>query len=148
MIPVLEPDSVVVRLVFPADVTRIDRIALGARARRPAARELPVAWVRDRAGRDIAGAAADLATADSAYAVAQPGDVYRLAFDAGAWDGARTFFVAAAGYYIEWARPAWFAAQPRPYAPTPERLVQAMRRWRAAGTDYEEAFYARRVPVD
>jgi hypothetical protein len=148
MIPVLERDSVVVRLAFPADVTRIDRLALGVRARRPAARELPVAWVRDRAGRDIPGATADLAAADSAYAVARPGDAYRLAFDAGPADGARTFFLAATGHYIEWARPSWFQAEVRPYVPTPERLVEAMRRWRAAGTEFEEAFHARRVPIE
>lgn len=148
MIPVLEPDSVVVRIAFPADVTRIDRIALGARARRPAVRELPVAWVRNRAGHDIPRAAADLAAADAAYAVARPGDAYRLGFDAGPWAGARTFFLAATGYYIEWARPSWFQAVSHHYVPTPKRLVEAMRRWRAAGTEFEEAFYARRVPVE
>jgi hypothetical protein len=147
MIPVLERDSVVVRLAFPADVARLDRVALGTRVRRPATREVPVARVEDRAGHDIAGAVADLAHADSAYAVARPGDAYRLAFNVGPWAGARTFFLAATGYYIEWARPSWFHGEARPYVPTPERLVEAMRRWGAAGTAYEEAFYARRVPI-
>jgi hypothetical protein len=147
MIPVLERDSVVVQLAFAADVTRLDRVALGTRVRRPVAREVPVARVLDREGRDIPGAVADLASADSAYAVARPGNAYRLAFDAGSWNGARTFFLAATGYYVEWVRPSWFRDEPRSYLPTPERLVEAMRRWRAAGTEYEEAFYARRVPI-
>jgi hypothetical protein len=147
MIPVLERDSVVVRLTFPLDVTRIDRIALGTRARRTAGVPIPVHRVLDRAGREIPGAVQGLAQADTAYAVAEPGQAYRVEFAVPRWDRPRTFFLAATGYYIEWARPSWFHAERHAYAPTAERLVTAMRRWQRAGAAYEERFYAQRVPV-
>ena len=147
MIPVLERDSVVVRLAFPADLIRIDRIALATHAHRARARAIPVARVVDRAGRELPDAVATLAAADTTYATAQPGDVYQLEFDTGRSAEPRSFFLAARGYYIEWLRPSWMSSAPEPYTGTPERLVQAMRRWRAAGSQFERRFYARRVSV-
>ncbi|MDX1531433.1 MAG: hypothetical protein R3362_07895, partial [Rhodothermales bacterium] len=103
-VPVTEPDSLRLRLRFVADAWRIDRAAVAGAVRRAPIRTHPLAGV---SGAEVPDALERMGRADEAYHVTGPGDRFEVAFEPGPADGARTFFLAGQGYYIEWVRGEW-----------------------------------------
>ena len=62
---------------------------------------------------------------------------------------ARTYFLAAQGYYVEWVRPGWLRS-PRAdhvFAPSDTALAEALGRWRMSQDSLERLFAATRIPV-
>lgn len=138
------------RLSFAADQWRIDRLEVATSVRRPTARVVPLSEVRDAAGGTDPAALQALWVADDAYVVTGPGTSFSARFDVTPvrTGGARTLLLASQGYYTEWIRGDWLRQRPAgAFRPTDEALLSAMHRWRAVQSDYEERFYAARVPV-
>jgi hypothetical protein len=149
--PVPEHDSVRVRLTFPADNWRIDRVELADRFRHAAPIAHHLTDVVDAAGRADTAARASLAAADGRYLETSPGQRFTAQFDVGAAPagGRRTFFVASQGYYTEWVRRGWLLA-PRTtttFVPSDSALSQAIARWRVTQDTLEARFMAARIPV-
>lgn len=151
VVPVLERDSVRLRLSFPADNWRIDRVAVASRFRHPAVTAYPLAEVRDAREQVDTAARASLAAADQRYLVTTGGSRFSVTFATGdAPPGARrTFFLESQGYYSEWVRSGWLTA-PRTtstFRPSDARLGDAIARWRVTQDTLEARFMATRVPV-
>lgn len=157
-IPVLERDSLRVRIVQLTDSWRIDRIAFGLEARRVPARSLQVAEVIGADGQSDEAAAAAIRAPDRMRLSTGPGDRFVMRFhtDAPAGDVARgaatarrTFLLDARGYYTEWIRPEWVrhAASAGPFRPDDDMLVTLVRRWAEVRDDFELRFFETRVPV-
>lgn len=143
-----------VRLFFPVDSWRIDRVAAFAGWRRPEARRIPLDRVVDSAGRPDAAAREALLEADEAYLRTGPGQRFTAVFVAEpAGEGVQqTFFLASQGYYIEWVRGRWLTEgvgtpPTHPFAPNRESLGEAIRRWRVVQPSMEEQFWSTRIPV-
>lgn len=147
-------DPVRIRLAFVVDEWRIDRIQVAARVRRPETTEVPVTEIVVADGSRSGELRALLSAPDEDYVETLPSQRFTARFDVGvsgdgASPGTRTFLVAAQGYYTEWIRPDWIrnAVSPRRFVPSDDALVTALERWRAAKDDFEERFYATRIPV-
>ena len=140
-----------VRLSFTADNWRIDRLAAAGAFRRATPRVLPVAGLQRASGAADTAALAGVREPDERYLVTTPGQRATLRFDAGplAPDSARTFLLASQGYYVEWVRGSWLRAPSRdtPFVPGDAALFSAVRRWRTAQPDFEQRFYASKIPV-
>lgn len=141
-----------VRLRFPADDWRIDRVALAASMRRPVVRVLQLARVTGRGGQaEPEDAYASLLAADSRYLQTGPGQTFVAAWAVGpsAEGTERTFLLAAQGYYTEWIQRAWIAGarDTTAFRPGDAALLRALRRWRQVQDTLERRFYATRVPV-
>ncbi len=140
-----------VRLRFPADDWRIDRVALASSLRRPEVRVLQLARVTDRSGAPEPDAYGSLRAADGRYLETTPGQAFIAAWDVGpSAEGAeRTFFLAAQGYYTEWIQRAWIvgARDTTVFRPGDAALLRALKRWRQVHDTLERRFYATRVPV-
>jgi hypothetical protein len=156
-IPVPVPpgrDSLRIRLSFVPDAWRIDQVALADRVRRSDVRRHPVSTVRldaqDAAPSDAARTR--LARPDHDYWVTRPTDRFWATFDPGPdADGtARSFFLAAQGYYTEWIRREWLRTSPREQglAVSDDTLVDALRRWQRSRPDWEARFHASKLPVE
>ncbi len=152
LVPVpAEGDSLRVRLTFVADNWRIDRAAVATEVRRVTPRRLaPLALSGPDARTDSVALAAVLA-ADGKYLQTSPGDRFTVAWDAGpiAADSARTFLLAAQGYYVEWMRTAWLGRdRTTPDGPPDDALLRrALAAWRVQQADYERRFDRSRIPV-
>jgi hypothetical protein len=152
VVPVLERDSVRVRLSFPADNWRIDRVAVATRFRRPPPVVHVLSEVVDAAGRPDTTARASLAAADGRYLETTAGQRFTAAFEV---DSAppvgvtRTFLLASQGYYTEWVRRGWLVAPraSRTFVPSDTALAEAIARWRVTQDTLEARFMATRVPV-
>jgi len=150
VVPVLESGTVRIRLRFPVDNWRIDRIAVAERFRRA----LPVVYALSAiqvGGHADTSALASLAAADGRYLETSPGQLFDASFRPGppAAMEERTFFLASQGYYTEWVRRGWLAA-PRAahgFVPSDTALAEAVTRWRATQDTLEARFMASRVPV-
>jgi hypothetical protein len=152
VVPVLDRDSVRIRLSFPADNWRIDRVAVAAGFRRPAPIVHPLTLVRDAAERADSAALASLAAPDARYLETTAGQRFTASFDVGTDPPAgvlRTFFLASQGYYTEWVRRGWLAAPrtARTFSPSDSALSEAIARWRVTQDTLEARFMATRVPV-
>ncbi len=151
VVPVLERDSVRMRLAFPADNWRIDRVTVAAAFRRPAPLVVPLAEVRDAADRPDTAARTSLAAADGRYLETSAGQRFTAEFHVeGVPAGtARTFLLASQGYYTEWVRRGWIAAPrvARTFVPSDSALAEAIARWRVSQDTLEARFLATRVPV-
>ena len=151
VVPVLERDSVRIRLTFPADNWRIDRIAVATRFRRATPVEHPLAVVLDAADRPDTTARASLAAADGRYLETSAGQRFTAEFDVeSAPEGvSRTFLLASQGYYTEWVRRGWLVAPraTRTFTPSDTALAEAIVRWRVTQDTLEARFMATRVPV-
>lgn len=151
VLPVPAGDSLRIRLTFVADNWRIDRIAVAGAYRRAAPRSLAPAAIHDaeRLPREDALAAA--AAADARYLITHPGDRFTVGFDAGPLgaDSARTFLLAAQGYYTEWIRTPWLAAErvTFPSLATDSLARMAVQRWVVRQDDFERRFESTRIPV-
>ena len=151
VVPVLEQGRVRLRLTFPMDNWRIDRVSIGTRVERVESQSHPLAEVRNAAERSDTTALAALVRPDGRYLSTSPGQRFTIAFETGsaAADVARTFFLASQGYYTEWMRHDWLAA-PRTahvFVPSDAALLDAMGRWRIAQDTLEARFMATRIPV-
>jgi len=151
VVPATPGDSVRIRLVFPTDNWRIDRIGLASRVRRPSSRMLPLSRVEGGNGAADAQALEALREGDRQYLETRPGQWFRAVWDVGPEpaDSSRTWFLTSQGYYTEWIRGQWLAggSDTTAFAPTDASLVRAMHRWRGMQDSLEARFYASRIPV-
>jgi hypothetical protein len=72
-------------------------------------------------------------------------------FDAGTGAGkSRTFLLSSQGYYTEWIRGSWIqtANAVKPFEPTDEAVLVALRKWAANRDAFEQKFRTARVPVN
>ncbi len=104
LIPVLQRDSVRVRLSFPADNWRIDRLVFAMRARRPVVQTHAFGRLLDAEGRDDSSALASVRLADQRYLRTSPGERFTVIAEVGAAAAgpARSFLIATQGYYEPW----------------------------------------------
>jgi hypothetical protein len=149
IVPALRSASgtVRVRLSFVADDWRIDEISVAERWRRPAVRTISISKsVTADTTQDISAAKA-LREPDEAYVITSPGQSFRAEFDVGTNTAAnRTWFAVSQGYYTEWVRGEWIKkASGKPFTPTNEALVDAIRGWRAKQTTMETQFYNNKI---
>jgi hypothetical protein len=156
-IPVPVPprrDSLRVRLSFVPDAWRIDQVALAGRVRRSDVQRHPVSTIRvdtqDTAPSD--SARTRLARPDHDYWVTLPTDRFWASFEPGPdADGtARSFFLAAQGYYTEWIRREWLRTSPREQglSMSDDTLVDALRQWQRSRPEWEAKFHASKLPVE
>lgn len=152
-IPTLGQDTVRIRLRFPADNWRIDRIGVAGRFRRLHGGPMihPVSIVRDAQERVDTNARSTISAADHRYLEVSSGQRFTVEFQTGVTgsDTARTFFLASQGYYTEWVRSGWLRSprEHRTFTPTDAALAEAIQRWRATQDTLEARFMATRVPV-
>jgi len=150
-VPLLEPDSVRIRLTFLADGWRIDRVAIAEPRPLGAATRLPLTQVTGLSGRVPAGAVDQLGLPDEGYFVTHPGTAVQLEFpglEVGLGASA-TYFLSTQGYYTEWVRPAWIqnAGEGGPFRPDEGTVEELMARWLDQKDWYEQAFFDSRIPV-
>lgn len=140
-------NKVHVRLSFVADDWRIDRISVGSAWRRPAIQNIPVSRVMMPDPAQNAKTITALSQPDEAYLITSPGQSFSVEFDVGRdTNTGRTFLVATQGYYTEWVRGDWIKnASGKPFTPTNDVLVDAIRGWRAKQKSMEALFYTQRI---
>jgi hypothetical protein len=140
-----------VRLRFPADNWRIDRVALARQVSRPSLRAIPLAQLNSLEGSAEPEALAGVIANDERYLQTQAGQAFIARWDVGqAADGQeRTFLLASQGYYIEWVRRGWIASNrdTTTFTPNDGALREAIVRWRSVQDTLEQRFFATRVPV-
>ena len=105
-------DSLHIRLSFVADEFRIDRVAVSRDIRAVEPRSVRIARVIGSGGDQRQDVRDFLNATDDRRLLTQPGDRFFAEFDVGTTSGsddARTYLVAATGYYVEWVRPNWIA---------------------------------------
>lgn len=152
VVPVLSADTVRIRLVYPADNWRFDRIAVARRFRRlpRGATVHPLATVLDALDRQDTTTQQSLAGPDERYLTVASGQRFTAQFKVGRSDDSlRTFFLASQGYYTEWVRNGWLRAprSNRTFTPSDGALLEAIQRWRVTQDTLEARFMATRVPV-
>lgn len=141
-------DSVRVRLSFVADNWRVDEISIAERWRRPSARTVILSRVQTTDPEQADGAAGALREPDEDYLITMPGQAFTAEFDVGRNDtrSERTWFAVSQGYYTEWVRGEWIKnASGKPFAPTNEALVEAVRGWQSKQAAMEKHFYSQRI---
>lgn len=149
VVPAPRHEPARVRLSFPADAWRIDRIAAGA-FRRPEAVIVPLTEVRDAAGEVSPGMLSALAAPDTRYVETSASDHFTAFFRTGTdTAGTTTWFLAWQGYYIEWMRRAWLTQdrEMTPFVPGDAAMSDALHRYRSTRDSTERRFYATRVPL-
>ncbi len=150
LIPVVQRDSVRVRLSFPDDNWRIEGAVFAVQARRPVVRTLPFSRLFDAAGHDDSSALASVRLADQRYLRTSPGERFTVVAEAGtaAAELGRTFLLATQGYYEPWiGRDGLHAARDSPAAESLDaRLLRAIRKWRTVREARERAFAPERSP--
>lgn len=144
-------DSVRLRLSFPLDNWRIDRVALATVVHRPGMRVLPLARVDGGDARPDTSGLSAMRLVDRRYLETRPGQHFTAVWDVGPAPAGkvRTFLLASQGYYTEWIRGNWLATarDTSAFAATDASLVRAMRQWNRSRDSLERRFYASRIPV-
>ena len=144
LIPVVQQDSIRVRLSFPADNWRIDRAVFATRARHPVVRTLAFGRLLDAEGRDDSSALASVRRADQRYLRTSPGERFTVVADVGtpAVEPARTFLIATQGYYEPWiAHDGLRAARDTGAVESFDAgLLKALRQWGTTREARERAF--------
>jgi hypothetical protein len=135
------------RLSFTADDWRIDQIEIADGWRRPSARTIAISSVTVTDPAQAGSTLSALLHPDESYVITSPGQHFDAVFDVGAGDNTeRTWFLASQGYYSEWVRGEWIKkASGKPFAPTREVLLEAIRGWRAQQSSMETRFYDQRI---
>jgi len=148
-----DADSLRLRLSFLPDAWRIDEVAVAHETRRIDPNRHELAAVRTP-GHAPETALADLRAPDHSYWVTRPTDRFWATFEPGSAPDsmARTFFLAAQGYYTEWMRRSWLEGPPRtsstgPFTLTDQDLVNAIQEWATRRPDFEAQFRASKLPV-
>lgn len=143
--------SLKLRLRFPADNWRIDRLALAHEMARPALRTLPLTRLTSLDGQPDSEAFAGVLANDERYLQTQAGQAFIASWDAGAAPSGRerSFLLASQGYYIEWVRRGWIASarDTTTFRPSDSALQKAILRWSQVQDSLEQRFFATRVPV-
>jgi len=151
MVPAPSSGPLRVRLSFPADDWRIDRIAVATAARRAVPRAIPLARAIRSDGRADSAALANLRDPDERYLETSAGQRFDAVFETGSepTDSARTFLLTWEGFYYEWIRRGWLESgrDSTAFRPGAAALTEAQRRWRESQDVMEEQFYHTRVPV-
>ena len=151
VVPVLERDSLRVRLSFAADEWRIDEVGVADLVARPRARTLPVQRLRGLPDSTTARVQRGLRRADEHYVETLPGHRFWISFDAGPAprDSTRTFLLASQGYYSEWLRARWVrtATDTATFKPGAAALDRTFARWREKRDSIDAAFFGSRIPV-
>ncbi|NNF29480.1 MAG: hypothetical protein HKN73_19800 [Gemmatimonadetes bacterium] len=150
-VPVLQEDSLRIRLSFLADEWRIDRVAVGELRSVEARTRLPVVGMTDLTGRSLGQHMASIELPDDEYMTTHPGTAARLEFRGlPPQEGqAVTYFLSTQGYYTEWVRPEWIRAgsgSPR-FKPGDGTIEELMARWSEEKDRYERTFFETRIPV-
>lgn len=148
ILPVLDSDRMRVRLSFVVDNWHIDWVGISPEVHRADARAVPLAEVEVPDKGPLGGALENLASPDQAYVVTRPGEALHARFDVGAVPEGRTrtFLLAAQGYYIEWMRHDWLQeTSPKPFKPSDESLIKAIRLWEAKRDTFQKQFETRIV---
>ena len=141
-------DTVRVRLSFVADNWRIDEIRIAGQWRRPTARTVPLSRLQTADPRQVDGAAKALREPDEDYLITMPGQAFTAEFDVGRTEtgSERTWFAVSQGYYTEWVRGEWIKnASGKPFTPTNEALVEAIRGWQSKQAAMEKHFHSQRI---
>ena len=150
IVPVVTPGVVRIRLTFPMDNWRIDRVAVAHRFRRVNSTAIPLADVLEAEAPNPT-ALASMRAADVRYLQTSPGQRFTAVFRPGSTGSARTrtYFLAAQGYYMEWVRPGWLRAPhaDHPFVPSDTALAEALGRWRMSQDSLETLFAATRIPM-
>jgi hypothetical protein len=151
VVPVLQSDSLRIRLTFAADEWRIDQVSVARQFTRPRPRSISIHSVRATNDSVAAVTRRNLAAADERYVQTSPGERFWASFATGrALAGsARSFLLASQGWYSEWIRGRWIkqATDSVPFKPSAEALDRTFRRWRAQRDSIDRAFFGMRVPV-
>src|SRR6266545_7520 len=151
IVPVLTRDSVRVRLSFPKDNWRIDRVAIASRFHRVTPAVVRLADIEDGVGMSDTTALASMRDADARYLQTSPGQRFTAVFGPTGVNqaGTRTLFLASQGYYIEWMRRNWLRSPhaDRGFTPSDSALARALARWRTSQDSLETLFAATRIPV-
>ena len=150
VVPVLERDSLRVRLTFAADEWRIDEVAIADLIARPRART--VGWDGARTPRQRVGEGpAGPAPRRRALRRDVPGQRFWVSFEAGpATRLARSFLLASQGYYSEWIRASWVrtGTDTARFRPGAAALDRTFSRWRDKRDSIDAAFFATRIPME
>ena len=150
VIPTFGKKHARVRLQFPADNWRIDRIA-AATFERPRAETVRLSSVMRDDGSPDAEAAMRLSQPDQQYLVTSPGQVFRAVFKTGPErpNVSRTYMLASQGYYTEWMRRDWIRprADTKPFQFNDASLATAIASWRKQQAAFEQQFYSSSIPV-
>jgi hypothetical protein len=151
VVPVLEQDSLRLRLSFMADEWRIDWVGVSADFNRPRARTLPIGHVRATDDSIAAITQRSLRHADGRYVQTSPGERFWVTFLAGPEpaESGRTFLLASQGYYSEWIRGSWIkqASDTAKFDPSRSTVERALRRWGAQRDTLDQAFFATKIPM-
>ncbi|MFL5613544.1 MAG: hypothetical protein ACJ796_07790 [Gemmatimonadaceae bacterium] len=152
VVPVLEEDSLRVRLSFTADEWRIDWVGMSEAFTRPRPRLIGVTRVRADNDSLASLAKRNLRAADDRYVQTQPGDRFWVSFDVGPApkDSTRTFLLASQGYYIEWIRGNWLkrdSGDVNTFVPSSASLEKALHLWASQRDSADQKFYSTRVPM-
>ena len=148
ILPVPDDDRMRVRLSFVVDNWHIDWLAISPEVRRADVRSVSLAQVEVPDMGPLAGGLENLALPDDSYVETRPGEALNVRFDVGAApkDHARTFLLAAEGYYIEWMRHDWLKERSSaPFKPSDESLIRAIRLWEAKRDSFQELFDSSRI---
>jgi hypothetical protein len=141
-------DSVRVRLSFVADNWRIDEIGVAASWRRPSTRTVTLSRIQTEDPKQVEGAARALGEPDEDYLITMPGQAFTAEFDVGSVESSskRTWFSVSQGYYTEWVRGSWIKnATGKPFTPSNESLLAAVRGWQSKQNSMETQFYNHRI---
>lgn len=147
-IPARKGASLKVRIEFPADSWRIDRIALAQNVRAAVPTVVPVSRVRHVDGSIDAKTRNAVSAADDAYLITEPGRRVFFEFDVPQSRNPQSFVLASHGYYSEWMRPDWLRrpTQKR-FQASDTSLLEAMQFWRANSAQLEQTFYTTKIPT-
>lgn len=149
-VPVLQRDSVRIRLEYLADAWRIDRVAMGNLERVETPERIPVSRVTDAESNEREDVRLQLTDSDEEYLITGPGTAYMLEFDSSpVADSDASWFMAAQGYYTEWVRGSWIQQneRPEPLVLSEATLVRVLEEWRERKPEFEEQFYSTKIPV-
>lgn len=150
MVPDVGDDSLRIRLAFVADEFRIDRVAVSRDIRAVEPRMVDVARIINSAGQRRDDVRDFLRRADERRLSTSPGDRLLAEFDAGKPrpNEARTYLLAATGYYVEWVRPNWIASA-TDTLPFSSRTTtrEVLHSWIESRDSLESHFFVDRAPV-
>jgi len=143
-----DTDKMRVHLSFVVDNWHIDQVAISPEVRRADVRAVPLARVEVADTGVLEGARENLSVPDRSYVVTRPGEALQVRFDVGAVPEGRkrTFLLAAQGYYIEWMRRDWLSeTATKPFKPSDESLMRAIRLWEAKCDTFQKQFESTRI---
>jgi hypothetical protein len=98
--------------------------------------------------KQVEGAARALGEPDEDYLITMPGQAFTAEFDVGSVESSskRTWFSVSQGYYTEWVRGSWIKnATGKPFTPSNESLLAAVRGWQSKQNSMETQFYNHRI---